>query len=147
MVTVSCTAAGLHSSDLLRQRYKICAELKTMCDMMIVDLGYSVTPAVLMLDSLLSDNRFKHLGFIDSNCIKRMTSLDSPLSDEDSKRLSSFLYSLGKSDIKGQIKLIENFRNIMAGKEEYYKQEYIKKSKLNMTFSFCAAAVFALAVV
>ena len=76
-----------------------------------------------------------------------MTSLDSPLNDEDSKRLSSFLYSLGKSDIKGQIKLIENFRNMMAEKEEYYKHEYAKKSKLNMTFSFCAAAVFALAVV
>lgn len=146
-MTISCVAAGLHSSDLLRQRFKICSELKSLCDMMIVDLGYSVTPAVLMLDSLLNDTRFKHLGFIDSGCIKRMTSLDSPLNDEDSKRLSSFLYSLGKSDIKGQIKLIENFRNIMAEKEEYYKHEYTKKSKLNMTFSFCAAAVFALAVV
>lgn len=147
MVTVSCMAAGLHSSDSLRQRYKICSELKTLCDMMIVDLGYSVTPAVLMLDNFLSDSRFKHLNFFDSNCIKRLTSLESPLTDEDSKQLSSFLYSLGKSDVKGQIKLIDNFRNIMESKEEYYKQEYTKKSKLNMTFSFCAAAVFALVIV
>lgn len=147
MVTVSCMAAGLHSSDLMRQRYKICSELKTLCDMMIVDLGYSVTPAVLMLDNFLSDSRFKHLNFFDSNCIKRLISLESPLTDEDSKRLSSFLYSLGKSDVKGQIKLIDNFRNIMESKEEYYKQEYTKKSKLNMTFSFCAAAVFALVIV
>lgn len=115
--------------------------------MMIVDLGYSVTPAVLMLDNFLSDSRFKHLNFFDSNCIKRLTSLESPLTDEDSKQLSSFLYSLGKSDVKGQIKLIDNFRNIMESKEEYYKQEYTKKSKLNMTFSFCAAAVFALVIV
>lgn len=116
------------ASYSLKNKCDICGELIRLCDDLTVDLNYKITPINDLLTSLLIDN--KKLSFIDLDCVKENRILNSPLKREENKEISSFIYSLGKSDVKSQIKIINGFKLYLSKCEERYLEDYNKHKKL-----------------
>lgn len=115
-----------------------------MCDMLCLDLGYTVTPITQLLNKILLDERLKNLSFISSENIKSSKQVNSCLSGNENTEISQFLYSLGKSDIKSQISLIQGFKEYINSAEAEYNALYNKNSKLYISFGFFGGVVISL---
>lgn len=142
---ISSTGLGLQSSSRLRTKIEICTELSAFCDELILDLSYSVTPIIQLVEKKFEDK--KHLNFISSKCIKCKSSLISPLSQAENSELSSFLYSLGKSDLKTQIKLIQGFKDYIEYSKNQYSVHYDKSSKVYVCYGAFIGIVVSLVLI
>jgi hypothetical protein len=144
---ISSTTLGLLLSNQLKHKINVCKELSAMCDMLCLDLNYSVTPITQLVNKVISDERLKDLNFISNDFVKDNLKINSCLSESENKELSSFLYSLGKSDVASQIKLINGFKEYINSHEAEYSELYAKKSKLYISFGFFGAVVISLVLV
>lgn len=118
-----------------------------MCDMLCLDLGYTVTPITQLLNRILLDERLGNLNFISAENIKRNVQVVSCLSNSENLEISQFLYSLGKSDVHSQIKLINGFREYINARESEYISSFNKNSKLYITFGFFSGVVISLILI
>ncbi len=141
---ISSTALGLLLSEKSKDRLIISRELLHLCDMIIIDLGFSVTPATKLLQKLLSDSSLRHLSFITEENIKKRLPVCSVLSASENEQISEFVYMLGKSDVKAQTKLVLSFKEYMKKTEEKYSEKYKKESKLYITFGFFSGVLVSL---
>lgn len=144
ILIISSTSLGLILSDRLKQKVTVCRELSSLCDMLYIDLGYTVTPITQLISKLLLDERLSNLSFISSENIKSKKPIESCLSSSDNAEISRFLYSLGKSDINSQIKLIRGFKEYINSVEAEYHASFIKNSKLYISFGFFGGVVISL---
>lgn len=85
-----------------------------------------MTPATVLIDALLKDERLKHLGFINSAALVNKLTVNSLLCNKDNKEISEFLYSFGKSDRENQIKLVNAFKNYITESEKNTKKYIIE---------------------
>lgn len=115
-----------------------------LCDMIIIDLGFSVTSATKLLQKLLSDENLRHLSFITEENIKTRLPVCSVLSESENEQISEFVYMLGKSDVKAQTKLVKSFKEYIKKMEEKYSEKYRKESKLYITFGFFSGVLVSL---
>ena len=137
IILVLCsTMAGVLFADRSKQKITVCNQLVHFCDLLVVDFGYSLTPTVLLVDNLLKNESLQSLDFITQEHIKSKTTVNSCLNDNENEKISEFLYSLGKTDIKGQIKLVESFKKYMQICGDNYLQSYNKNHKLYLSFGF-----------
>ena len=107
---MSTTGLGISISKKSADRITVCDELIFLCELINVDLSYKMTPATVLIDALLKDERLKHLGFINSAALVNKLTVNSLLCNKDNKEISEFLYSFGKSDRENQIKLVNAFK-------------------------------------
>ena len=110
-IVLSTTGLGISISKKSADRITVCDELIFLCELINVDLSYKMTPATVLIDALLKDERLKHLGFINSAALVNKLTVNSLLCNKDNKEISEFLYSFGKSDRENQIKLVNAFKN------------------------------------
>lgn len=144
ILIISSTAAGLALCEKLKTKILICRELSSLCDSLLLDLEYRVTPARELLEKLLSSGKATHLSFISSDCLSAKRDILSPLSRSENEEISLFFYSLGKSDISSQKKLILSFREYINKAETAYSEKYKKDSKLYVSFGLFFGIVFSL---
>lgn len=137
---LSSTSLGLLLSNNLKTKICICSELSKLCDELSVDLNYNVTPVIRLFDEKISNK--SHLKFISTENIKSNALLNSNLSRDENRELSSFLYSLGKSDVTTQLMLINGFKQYIELSKNQYKKQYEKYSKLYL----CYGAFFGIAL-
>ena len=117
MVTAT-TVIGILLSASSKNRVLICRELVSFCDMLSVDISFRNTPVTEYVSSLLENSE-----------------------------LSAFLYSLGKSDSKSQLKLINAFREYIRGCETNYAEKYSKDSRLLISFGFFGGLILSLVLI
>lgn len=129
---ISSTGLGLLSSNKIKTKIEICSELSAFCEELMLDLSYTVTPIIQLAENKLEGK--KHLDFIDSGCIKTKKIFSSLLSSAENSELSNFLYSLGKSDLNTQIKLIEGFKTYIEYSKNQYSTQYDKSSKVYVCY-------------
>ena len=122
----------------------ICSELTALCDSLLLDLEYRRTPAKELLETALNSEKARHLSFIPSDCLSVKTGIASPLSDRENEEISGFLYSLGKTDVYSQIRLISSFRDYISSSQRAYTEKYGKDSKLYVSFGLFFGIVFSL---
>ena len=137
-IVLSTTGLGISISKKSADRITVCDELIFLCELINVDLSYKMTPATVLIDALLKDERLKHLGFINSAAL-----VNSLLCNKDNKEISEFLYSFGKSDRENQIKLVNAFKNYITESEKKYKEVYNRDSKLYRAFGFFGGVAIA----
>ncbi len=140
LLVLSTTAAGVYVSDKAREKVLICKELLQLCDLLALDIGYRNTP----LGELISGLPFKRLGFLTIEKIKSRGKMDLPFTEDENSELALFLYSLGKSDSKSQLKLIEAFKQYVSEMKNNYYEKYVKSSKLYISFGFFFGTVISL---
>jgi stage III sporulation protein AB len=144
---ISTTSLGYHFSNDLKQKILVCRQLSVMCDLLLIDLGYTVTPIYQLLDKVLNDERLNKLNFISFDNVKKYKNVESCLAYSDNQELSNFLYSLGKSDVKSQINLITGFKEYINIREADYNTQYSKNSKLYLSFGFFGGVVISLVLI
>lgn len=112
--------------------------------MLLFDLEYRITPAKELLENALCSENTGHLGFISSECLNEKKRIISPLSKSENSEISSFLYSLGKSDVNSQKILISSFKEYINYSLKTYSEKYKKDSKLYVSFGLFFGIVFSL---
>ncbi len=142
---LSSTGLGLRLSDRIKHRIDICRELVSLCDELTLDLNYKITPVMNLLQSKLIEK--KRLDFIDFECVKNKTEIKSDLSIEENCELSEFLYSLGKSDVNSQLKLINGFRQYIEYSKNQYTQQYKRNSKVYISLGLFSGIVLSLVLI
>lgn len=142
-IVLSTTGLGISISKKSSDRITVCDELIFLCELINVDLSYKMTPATVLIDALLKDERLKHLGFINSAALVNKLTVNSLLCNKDNKEISEFLYSFGKSDRENQIKLVNAFKNYITESEKKYKEVYNRDSKLYRAFGFFGGVAIA----
>ena len=142
-IVLSTTGLGISISKKSADRITVCDELIFLCELINVDLSYKMTPATVLIDALLKDERLKHLGFINSSALVNKLTVNSLLCNKDNKEISEFLYSFGKSDRENQIKLVNAFKNYITESEKKYKEVYNRDSKLYRAFGFFGGVAIA----
>lgn len=100
-----------------------------------------------LLTELIKSFSFKYLDFLTMETIANQSVISSPLTDEENREISAFLYSLGKSNAQSQILLIDGFREYVKFMITKYSDAYTKNSKLFITFGFFSGALISLAVI
>lgn len=125
----------------------ICRKLVRLCELLSVDISFRSTPIVTLLGELLSYGELGALSFIDENSVKEKTIIKSLLSSEENAELSSFLFSLGKSDKQSQLKVIEGFKQYIKNSEKEYSEQLKKNERLYLAFGFFSGALLVLTIV
>lgn len=144
ILIICSTALGFQLSDNIRKKIKICEELLNVCDDILIDLNFKVTPVLTLFENCIKNKRYDTLYFLSVEDIQNLSEIKSPLSKTENKELAYFLYSLGKTDLKSQINLINSFKEYIAQVKLKYIEEYKKNSKLYITFSLFGSIVFSL---
>ena len=111
------------------------------------DIAFRSTPVTSLLESLLQSGEYARLGFISTEAVKFKSDIKSPLENSLNAELSSFLYSLGKSDAKSQQRLIASFQKRLEAAENEYKSLYAKNSRLYVSFGVFSGAVIVLVLI
>ena len=142
MLIASSTGAGLFLSNKSRKRMLVCRELISFCDGLLLDLNYRVTPAADLVEKVVFSRNLKQLKTVDREFIIRQKEFVSPLSQSDNEEISAFLFSLGKSDIKTQISLINNFKEYINCRLKEYTDKHNKDSKLYVSFGVFFGLIF-----
>ena len=141
----SSTGIGVIFSKRLKEKCLICSELASFCDSMLIDLEYSVTPVTDLVNKLKGS--YRHIDFLNYECIINRTDISTPLSKAENGEISCFLNSLGKSDVKAQIKLVSGFREYIKAVEEKYSEEYSRYSKIYLSFGFFGGVILSLILI
>lgn len=147
MLVLCSTMVGVLFVEKSKQRINICNQLIHFCDLLLIDYGYALTPTVMLVENLLSNVALCDLDFITQKHIKSKTSVKSCLSEEENEKLSEFLYSLGKTDIKGQIKLVEAFKSYIQLCHDNYSEYHKKNNRIYLSFGFFGGLAVSLILV
>lgn len=139
----STTAIGFLFSQRARTRVEICTELLQLCDLLILDVSFINTP----LTELINGFSFKYLDFLTIDNIVKKRCIKSPLTSDENREISTFLYSLGKSGPESQKTLIKGFKEYVNHLMSKYTAEYEKNSKLYLSFGFFSGALISLVLI
>ena len=112
--------------------------------MLLLDLSYRITPATELLSNALKSDGIGHLDFISTEFIKEKAHINSVLSKQENEEISRFLYSLGKTDVASQKKLILSFREYINNALKAYSEKHKRDSKLYVSFGLFFGIVFSL---
>ena len=147
MVVICTTSMGLIVCNNKKRQVDICQQLVSLCDFILIDYESKLTPIIELVDELLSYDSLKKLNFITTENLIMNSQIDSCLSREENEKLSSFLYSLGKTDVNAQIQIIKSFREYIKRSEYDYLENYNKYKKLYLSIGFlsgvCVCIIFA----
>ena len=144
ILIVSSTSLGLLLSENSKKKVTVCSELVSFCDLLLLDLDYRITPAKELLENTLKNENLSHLNFISGSNLIEKKNIVSCLSKSENEDIAAFLYSLGKSDVNSQKKLINAFKERIKNSMNIYSQKYKKDSKLYLSFGFFFGIVFSL---
>ncbi len=144
ILILTSTATGLYFSLNIKNKMDICRDLIKLCDTLLLDLDYKITPAPQLLKNVLENSCITSLGFISENSLTKKTQVNSALSKSENEELSNFLFLLGKTDVNSQKKLISGYKEYAKNSLEKYTQKYKKDSKIYVSFGFFFACVLSL---
>ncbi len=125
------TAIGYLLSETARRRVLLCRELLVFCDRLSQEIVTRKTP----VKEILAKYPLQYLEITDEY-ITDKRAIHSPLSTEDSRFLSDFFYSLGKSDGKAQRVFIDGCREYIKNALTEYEAAYRKNARLYLSFGF-----------
>lgn len=145
ILIASSTGLGYHYSIQNKRKYLIYSDFCNLCDTLVLDIEYSATPVKSLIDNSLKN--LKTLSFISFENLKENMALSSTLSSAENEKISSFLYSLGKSDVNSQIKLITGFKEYSKNCENKYLDQYQKYNKLYLSFGFFGGVIISLILI
>lgn len=144
MLIACSTILGFRLSDNIRKKIRICEELSNVCDEILLDLNFKVTPVLTLFENCVSSGRYAHLDFLSSEDIQTLSEIKSQLSRDENSELAYFLFHLGKTDLKSQKSLVSAFKDYIVRAKLKYIEEYNKNSKIYITFSVFGSVVFSI---
>ena len=147
MIIASSVMSGLYLIKVARERVMICDELLVFCNMLKTDISTRRTPLEIFIAGLRDNPSFSHISFLNSDIFISDKQIRSPLKSDDNRRISEFLFSLGKYDTKAQINEIEFFSSYIEKRKDEYEEVCKSKSRLCFTLCLCVGCVISLMLV
>lgn len=144
ILIISATSVGVILCEKSKKKVVICKELMSFCDILLLDLDYKITPAKDLVDKALSSGKMPHIDFISVKNLSDKKQVDSILSKSENFEISQFMFSLGKTDVNTQKKLISGFKEYINNSLNYYSERHKKDSKLYVSFGLFFGIVFSL---
>jgi len=144
ILIIASTGLGFFFSEKLKKKALICGDLIKLCDVFLLDLDYRITPAKELLNKALESGEIKHLDFVSCDNLMTEKSVESALSGSENDEISRFLFSLGKSDVNSQKKLIFTFKEYIKNSMLAYREKYKKDSKIYVCFGLLFSVAFSL---
>lgn len=138
----SSTGLGFHFFRVQKERVEICDELCALCDGLLIDLGYSVTPIKILVNNLCS--QYMHISFINEDFIENKSFVATRLNNTENEEISRFLYSLGKSDLQSQKNIVAGFKEYITQSKNKYKKEHDKNGKMYICFCSFSGIILSL---
>ena len=120
ILIISATSVGVILCEKSKKKVVICKELMSFCDILLLDLDYKITPAKDLVDKALSSGKMPHIDFISAKNLSDKKQVDSILSKSENFEISQFMFSLGKTDVNTQKKLISGFKEYINNSLNYY---------------------------
>lgn len=138
ILSTSVLAFALISKQ--RDKIKVCDDLLSFCDEMLLELSYSLKSITSILES--SNSKYILQSNILSNEI-----IETPLSDRENEKISEFLFSLGKSDVNSQVKIINTFKDYLDSLRVMYIEKYKSKSKIYISLGVYSGIIISLVLI
>lgn len=138
---------GFTAANMILQRYNICRELASFCELLKNEIIVRQTPVCDVVNSIKSQDSFKSLSFLSEDYIKNYKNPDSILSKNQNEKIGEFLYSLGKSDKSSQLSQIEEFKQYITNVQEEYRLQYKSKSRLYIMLGVCSGIIISLTLI
>ncbi|MGN0531980.1 MAG: hypothetical protein ACI4IN_04195 [Eubacterium sp.] len=137
-------ALGSYFSNRIKQKIAICDDLIKLCDQLSVDMRYKQSSIIPFVLSYIDGTS---IGFISKENFYSNTPTASILTIKENEQIGDFIYSLGKTDSKSQISIIEAFRQYMDSIKRGYCDAYNSKSKVYITFGICGGLMLSLLLI
>lgn len=140
LIVLSTTTAGICYNNLQKRKIQICDELISFCDSMLVELSYSLKPVYKLIDEM-------NIDYITMDNLTNSIPIESPLSNKENDQISSFLFSLGKSDAKSQIKVVTSFKEYVNTVRGKYVEGYKSKSRICLSLGVYSGVIISLILI
>ncbi len=131
---------GIQLCKTLRDKVSVCDELLSFCKMISLDISYSSSSVKQLIDDA-------NINYLSSSCLQKDYILSTILDNAENKKISEFLYSLGKSNIESQRKNLGYFEEYLTGLKEKYEEIYISKSKMYFFISVCCGLIVSIVLI
>lgn len=147
MIIISSAMSGVYLIKISRDRVRVCDELLIFCDMLKSDISSRRTPLDVLIKSIGDNASLSHLGFINDDFFNKREDVSSVLRQQDNRRISDFLLSLGGYDAPEQINEIDFFISFISSRRSEYENVCKTKSRLYFTLCFSVGCVVSLMLI
>lgn len=137
ILIAATTTYGINLSLDDKKKYQFCDDFSLMCDELLRDLKYMVTPAKSLLYNSINRN-VRLAKYCDNNL---------PLNDDENGVISLFLNDFGKCDIDTQISKISSIKEYTIELKDKYYRKYLSSNKIYITFGFFSGSILTLIMI
>ncbi len=117
----------------LKKKCVIASELVEMCNLLSVELGFSVSESKKIIKRLCSEQALSHLDFLKDLNFENID-IKTDLDSADNERLNLLFSNIGKTDCESMLLLVEAFRQNMLESKKRYEECFKNKSRLYIAF-------------
>ncbi|MDE5995840.1 MAG: hypothetical protein K2G56_02875, partial [Eubacterium sp.] len=119
LLNLSWIAAGFSNSFKLKRKCVISSELIEMCNLMAIELEFSVNETGKIIKRLCIEPTLSHLDFLKDLSFENID-IKTELDKEDNERINFLFKNIGKTDSASMLSLIEAFKqNMQISRKKY----------------------------
>ena len=133
LLNLSWIAAGFSNSYKLKRKCCISSELIEMCNLMAIELEFSVNETGKIIKRLCNEPTLLHLDFLNDLSLENIA-IKTELDKEDNDRINFLFKNIGKTDSASMLSLIEAFKQNMQMSRKKYEDYYKSHSRLYIAF-------------
>ncbi|MDE6659801.1 MAG: hypothetical protein K2K01_06785 [Eubacterium sp.] len=146
LLNLSWIAAGFNHSRRLKRKCILSNELIEMCNLMAIELEFSVNETGKIIKRLSNEPTLSHLTFLQNISLENID-IKTELDKEDNERLNFLFKNIGKTDSSSMLNLIEAFKQNMLVSRKNYEDYYKSHSKLYIAFGMFGSLAVTLVLI
>ena len=143
---MSWIAAGFSNSFKLKRKCVISSELIEMCNLMAIELEFSVNETAKIIKRLCNEPTLSHLDFLKHLSFENID-IKTELDKEDNERINFLFKNIGKTDSASMLNLIEAFKQNMQISRKKYEDYYKSHSRLYIAFGIFGSLAVTLVLI
>lgn len=146
LLNLSWIAAGFSNAYKLKRKCSISSELIEMCNLMVIELEFSVNETGKIIKRLCNEPTLSHLDFLHNLCFENID-IKTELDKEDNEKINFLFKNIGKTDSASMLSLIEAFKQNMQISRKKYEDYYKSHSRLYIAFGIFGSLAVTLVLI
>ena len=146
LLNLSWIAAGFNHSRRLKRKCILSNELIEMCNLMAIELEFSVNETGKIIKRLSNEPTLSHLTFLQNISLENID-IKTELDKEDNERINFLFKNIGKTDSASMLSLIEAFKQNMQISRKKYEDYYKSHSRLYIAFGIFGSLAVTLVLI
>lgn len=133
LINIVFTAAGAYYAHKTKERCETARQLIQMADMMAVELSFSADNSFKIIKTLKKEKSLSRLAFLNDIDLENID-IKTGLSPADDEKVNSLFKSLGSTDVKSMLKIIDSFKESISASLSGYCDYSRSHSRLFLAF-------------